>query len=297
MADFHFIRPLWLLGLIPLLPLCWAILQKQRRSENFEGIIDAHLLEHLLVGEQKKSQFRPIHLLFVTWCLAVFAAAGPAWQQEVSPFLADESGLMVLLKVSERMESEDVQPSRLERAKQKIADIIKARKDGGTGLIVYSGSAHLVMPVTSDDRVIVSMLEGISTETMPVQGDVLSAALRLGERIVTQSGLPGSLLVIGDSSAEQLDRKSSLPVQILAMQPAGRDPDPSLVRAAEMLAAPLIGQTLDSTDVESLVRRAETSYRSLVEPGQAERFKDGGYLLLPFLAAALLLWFRKGMVL
>ena len=297
MAEFHFIRPLWLLALIPLLGLYWALLRKQQQRDNIDDVIDPHLLEHLLVGEGKKTVFRPILLFLAALILAIAAAAGPAWQREVAPFLADESGLMVLLKVSETMESSDVQPSRLERAKQKIEDIMEARQDGGTGLIVYSGSAHLVMPITSDDRVISSMLEGISAETMPLQGDQLSASLRLGERIVRQSGLPGSMLVIADSSAEQLEQKSSLPVQILAMQPVGRDPDPSLVRAADMLDGPLIVQTLDSADVESIIGRAETSHRSVAEPGQAERFKDGGYLLLPFLAALVLLWFRKGVVL
>ena len=195
------------------------------------------------------------------------------------------------------MERSDVQPSRLERAKQKIADIMELRKGGATGLIVYSGSAHLVMPVTRDDRIINTMLEGVSADLMPVDGDVLQEALKLGEQMVAQSDLPGSQLVIADSTAEQISEQGGLPVQILAIQPFGRDADPGLQRASKALGGSLIRLTADQTDIEQIASRAETSHRDVSEPGQAERWKDAGYLLLPLIAAGMLLWFRKGWVL
>ncbi len=297
MADFHFLRPWLLLGLMPLLLLWWGLWRKQKKGEEWQARIDPHLLEHLLIGEQRKRLFRPVHLLLVVWLLTVIAAAGPSWQQEVSPFLSDEAALMVLLKVSDTMDTTDVQPSRLERAKQKIRDLMEIRKGGAAGLIVYSGSAHLVMPVTRDERIISSMLESVGTELMPVDGDVLAEALDLGTRMVQQAGLPGSLLVVADAAADTVTEKISLPLQILSIQPFDRDPDEGLQRVAKRFGGRLERLTADPSDVERIVARAETSRLDVSEPGQAERWKDGGYLLLPLIAAGVLVWFRKGWVL
>ena len=297
MTEFHFIRPWLLLALIPLLVLWWGLWRKQERGENWQALIDPHLLEHLLIGERKKRLFRPVHLLLFIWFLAVIGVAGPTWRKEVSPFLSDEAALMVLLKVSETMETTDVQPSRLERAKQKIRDLMEIRQDGATGLIVYSGSAHLVMPVTRDERIISSLLESIGTDLMPVAGDVLAEALELGQRMVHQSGLPGSMLVIADSTADQVTDSLSLPVQFLSMQPFDRNIDAGLQRASKTLGGSVVRLTADRSDVEHLVARAETSHQDVSEPDQAERWKDEGFLLLPLIAAGMLVWFRKGWVL
>ncbi|MCG6931029.1 MAG: VWA domain-containing protein [Desulfofustis sp.] len=296
MAEFHFIRPWLLVVLVPMLALWWGLWRMRRQGDNRQALIDPHLLEHLLVGEPRKRLLRPVYLLLVVWILAAVAVAGPSWQKEVSPFLSDEAALMVMLKVSDTMETTDVQPSRLERAKQKIRDLMDLRQGGATGLIVYSGSAHLVMPVTRDERIIGTMLEGISTDLMPVQGDVLSAALDLGQQTVEQSGLPGSLLVIADSVSEQITEDLVLPVQFLAIQSVDREIDAGLQQAVKSLGGHLQRMGADRSDVERIVARAETSHREASEPGQAERWKDGGYLLLPLIAAGTLLWFRKGWV-
>ncbi len=296
MADFHFIRPLWLLMAIPVIICWWGLWRHHKLSQNLQSFIEPHLLKHLLVGEQKKRWFRPIHLLLVLWLLAVVAIAGPSWKQEPSPFLSDEAGLMILLKTARTMEAADVSPSRLTRAKQKISDILEARKGSATGLIVYSGSAHLVMPLTKDGQIINVMLEEMGPDVMPKEGDLLSAALALGEQMVSQSGLPGSMLVIADSVAEQSFDKGVVPVQFLSVQPVGVDADRGLDGAASALDGKLTLLTADKSDVEQVVQRAETSHLNVSEPGQSERWKDGGYLLVPFIALVMLFWFRKGWV-
>lgn len=296
MAEFHFLRPWWLLAMIPAIACWWALWRQQNQADNLQWFIDPHLLEHLLVGHQKQRLVRPIHLVLALWLLGIIAVAGPAWEREVSPFLSDEAGLMVLLKTSQTMEASDVQPSRLERAKQKIRDIMERRQEGSTGLIVYSGSAHLVMPLTRDDRIINIMLEEMGPDLMPMDGDRLSEALMLGEQMVAQSGLPGSLLVIADSAAEQVFENTALPVQFLSVQPFHMKPEDGLQRVSKALRGSLTPLTADPSDVEQVVRRAETNHLNVNEPGQAERWKDAGYILLPLIAAGLLLSFRRGWV-
>lgn len=299
MADFHFIRPFWLLSLLPLLLVWWGLVRRRDQVRRWQTMIEPHLLKHLLVGEQRKNLLRPINLLLILWLTTVIALAGPTWQKEPSPFLDNEAGLMVLLKVSESMENSDVQPSRLERAKQKIRDLMEIRQGASTGLIVYSGSAHLVMPITRDDRIINMMLEDITPELMPVEGDVLTEALKLADRMVGQSGLPGSLLVIADTVApgQQTDQNAheiTFPVQFLSMLPDGSSLDQGLLSLAKKLDARVERLSIDQADVQQIAGRAETKQAEIVDPKQGERWKDSGYLLLPLIGLAMLMWFRKG---
>lgn len=301
MAEFHFLRPSWLLALLPALLIWWGYVRRSNDTERLRETIDPHLLEHLLVAEPEKSKLRPVNVVLATWLVSIIALAGPAWQREPSPFTDDQAGLMVLLEVSDTMNSTDVQPSRLERAKQKLGDLMEFRQGSSTGLVVYSGSAHLVMPLTRDDRIINKMIEDLTPELMPVDGDVLAEAMQIGERTVEQTGLPGSLLVITDSvsgaqTALLAEGTNGLPVQFLSMQPGNAPLDQGVQKSAEHLDGDVVRLSVDTTDVEQIAGRAKTELSSVAGSGQGDHWRDSGILLLPIAAVLLLLWFRKGAV-
>ncbi|GAM75754.1 TPR domain protein in aerotolerance operon [Vibrio ishigakensis] len=67
--------------------------------------------------------------------------AGPTWKQETSPLFEDNSELIIALDVS--MQGQDLAPSRLVRAKQKISQLLEMRGDARSGLIIFGGSAML----------------------------------------------------------------------------------------------------------------------------------------------------------
>jgi Ca-activated chloride channel homolog len=301
MDEFHFLRPLWLLVLVPALLVGWGLWRQQDRTASWSKIIDSHLLPHLVVGESKRGGLRPVQLLLLVWVLAAVALAGPAWRTEPSPFADDQAGLMVLLKVSGSMLASDVQPSRLERAKHKLRDLLELRAGAPTGLIVYSGSAHLVMPLTRDDRIISTMAEGLTPDLMPVDGDALLPALQLARQMLAESGVAGSVLVIADnvspSQAQALSTTEfALPVQFLSLQPPNAAIDSMLQSAASRLRATVVKLTVDQVDVEKVARGAQSGFRSLSATGDGARWQDAGYGLLPLLAFVLLLWSRKGWV-
>ena len=176
MDDLHLLRPMWLWGLVPAVLIWFGLWRLQNRITAWKKLIDPHLLEHLLVGARRRPRLRPIHLTLVLWILCVVALAGPTWEREPSPFADDTAGLVVLLKASTTMEATDVQPSRLERAKHKLTDLLEQRDSAATGLIAYSGSAHLVMPLTRDRRIVTTVASEISTapgaviETTSIRG-------------------------------------------------------------------------------------------------------------------------------
>ena len=299
MDDFHFIRPLWLLLAVPALLLGYGLWRNQDQTAAWRQVIDQHLLKHLIVGESARSRLRPIHLLLVTWLISTIALAGPSWQMEPSPFADDEAGLIVLLKVSESMLATDVQPTRLERAKHKISDLLALREGSSTGLIVYSGSAHLVMPLTRDDRIVSAMIEDLTPELMPVDGDALVAALQLAEQMLAKSGVPGSALVIADSVASVqaqalLTADIKVPVQFLFLQAPSAPLDAGMQSAASNLDAPVVNMTVEPADVERVADRAQTSIQSVSAVGEGTRWLDAGYSFLPLLAFVALMWSRRG---
>ncbi len=299
MDDFHFLRPFWLLAVLPALAVWWGLWRQQDRTASWRQVVDPHLLEHLIVGESTRRRLRPVQLLLVIWIISTVALAGPAWRTEPSPFADDEAGLVVLLKVSGTMLASDVQPSRLERAKHKLRDLLELRKGSSTGLIVYSGSAHLVMPLTRDDRIVSTMVEDLTPELMPVDGDALAQALQLAGQVLAKSGVPGSALIIADNvSPSQVQTLSTaeiaLPVQFLSVQSQGAPVDNGLQSAATRLNAPVAELTVDQTDVERVARRAQSRLIAVSATNEGTRWQDAGYALLPLLALFALMWSRRG---
>jgi len=218
---------------------------------------------------------------------------------EPSPFADDKAGLVVLLKVSGTMLASDVQPSRLVRAKHKLRDLLELRKGSSTGLIVYSGSAHLVMPLTRDDRIVSTMVEDLTPDLMPVDGDALAQALQLAEEVLRNGGVPGSALVIADNvSPTQAQALSTigiaLPVQFLSVQSQSAAVDNGLQSAAANLNAPIVELTVDQADVERAARRAQSSLKSVSATKEGTRWQDAGYFLLPLIALFTLMWSRRG---
>ena len=259
MAEFHLLRPMWLWSLLPAAVLAWAMWRRQDRIAVWKRVIDPHLLEQLLVGERGRWRLRPLHLIIVLWITCGVALAGPSWQREPSPFADDQAGLMVLLKASGTMSATDVQPSRMERSQHKLHDLLQRREGAASGLIVYSGSAHLVMPLTRDSRILTAMAAELSPELMPRDGDALGDALRLAADALERAGVPGSVLVIADAVApsqvtvaasEALD----LPVQLLSVRPPGAPVDPGLRQLADQRRAAVTPLSIDAADVDRIAR-------------------------------------------
>lgn len=299
MAELHFIRPWTLWLLLPVALLVIHLMRQQRQAEAWMQVVDSHLLKHLLVGERRKSKLQPWQLLSVIWVLSVLAMAGPSWRQQASPFTDDQAGLVILLKLSPSMEASDVQPSRLERAKFKIRDLLEAREGAASALIVYSGSAHLVMPLTKDDSIINSMAEGLSPAVMPTQGDDLAAAISAAESLLLDAGVPGSVLVVADHAERSLvasfeTKKPRVPVQILSIQASQSPVDDGLAQVAKALGAELILMREDSSDVQQVSARARTNVLHLSAEDGSQGWEDAGYWLLPFILLGASFWIRKG---
>ncbi len=200
LADFHFIRPYWLLAIIPFVVIVTLMLRNKLSQGNWSAVCDAELLPFLL---QEKA-VNPSRWVLTTGSIAallvIIALAGPTWQRLPSPVFRNESALVIALDLSRSMDAEDIKPSRLIRARYKIADILKQRKDGQTALLVYAGDAFTVTPLTDDTETIDSQLSALTTDIMPSEGNNTAIVLEKAVELFKQSGLQkGQILLVTDS--------------------------------------------------------------------------------------------------
>lgn len=293
LAAFTLLRPLWLLAL-PLIALLWWALRRQERAEGqvFDDIAP-HLRAALTIGGGKAGRGRAADLLLGAAALMALAAAGPAFRPAPSPFVAETAPLVIALDLSPGMARGDVAPSRLERATQKIRDLIALRAGGRTGLIAYAGSAHLVMPPTDDPTVLQPFLEGLTPGIMPVAGQKPSEAMRLAAALLGQEDQAGSVLFVTDGvdPADIAAFPAEGPEAVaLIVAPGGGGPEVAQwARAARVTTVPV---SVDDGDLRA-VNRALAS--ALARAGARDgRLQDDGWMLALPAALLVLWWFRRG---
>ena len=143
----------------------WRKMDPELKDKLFSRL-DANFL-------QWKNRLTIIGLIFL-----IFSAAGPQIGTRVSPVERKGVDLVFAVDVSESMNAQDIKPSRLEKAKFEISQIISQLKGDRVGIIVFAGSSHLYLPLTSDYEATQLFLDAIDTKMIPNQGTDLSTALR-----------------------------------------------------------------------------------------------------------------------
>lgn len=330
MAEFHFLRPLWLLLLlaIPLLPL---LLRFGGNGESGWGrIIPAHLLAPLMsdrggpVGRQQ-ARLWPLGLLLAVLALAL---AGPAWREAPTPLQQQDDSLVIVLDLSLSMLATDVQPDRLTQAKRKIRDLLAARDGSLTALVVYAADAHVVTPLTDDRRTIEGMLDAIDPLIMPAAGNRADLGISRALTLL-DNGAPGrgrALLITDDVAPEyrtdilrSLEGSDySLSTLVVGTEAGGPIPLPRhgfirdngdivLARANPLalqeLAVASGGSshplTLDDRDIRQLQLRSEDSdnWQQSERDLSIARWQDDGYWVMWLAVPLLLLCWRHGALL
>ena len=197
--QLHFLRPEAFYAFVPLLLFVVLYLTSKATSRSWKAVCDDRLLPYILTAGGKKSGMLPMVLIMLATSLSIIALAGPVWEKLPQPVFREESALVIALDLSQSMHATDIKPSRLERAKLKVLDLIKARRGGQTALVVYAATAFTVTPLTDDDNTIANLVPSLEPELMPAQGSIISSALKLAAELLQQSGIKhGDVLVVTD---------------------------------------------------------------------------------------------------
>lgn len=206
-GSFHFLRPWWFLAIIPAIILFVIALKKlQSSSNNWAKHCDPHLLPHLVTSNNDLSRRWLPYFLASLWLIAIFALAGPTWSFYAQPVYQKNIARVIALDVSQSMNANDIAPSRLQRAKYKILDLLHDINEGQTGMVVFSSDAFLVSPLTADSNTIASMVPVLDSTIVPVQGSDISKALEKSANLLNQAGFThGQIILFTDSTPTNQD--------------------------------------------------------------------------------------------
>jgi len=177
--EFHFLRPLWLLGLIPSVVFLLALWRINTSVTAWDKAIDHSLLPFLLDSSKSAAQRSPLLLLTAAWVMSIIALAGPVWEKLPQPVQKREDALVIIMDLSLSMFAPDHVPNRLDLAKRKLRDILEFREEGQTALVVYAGDAHTVTPLTDDTVTISALVPSLSPNIMPLFGSNPIAAVEI----------------------------------------------------------------------------------------------------------------------
>jgi Ca-activated chloride channel homolog len=324
LSAFHFLRPewLWLLLAIPVIFLPLHFRDDVRAR--WRRYIAPELLDHLIVGQRRSWRYRPIHMVCLLILFGTIALAGPTWKQEQPPFTEDKAPLVIALDLSQTMDAIDVDPTRADRAKLKLRDLLKARNGGRTALFVYAGTAHMVLPFTTDFSLFDLYLSSLSTSLMPVQGKDSASALQSVDAFMKDEPVPGTILFVTDgieakaipafrAFTQREDGKDDVIVMGVGTSAGGpirvaenrfltddggrrvySKLDVNALRSLKRLDIAATTLTLDDDDIGWVQRHLQHHLHAVQQRSSKMRWIDEGYWLTIPIAAVAAFWFRKG---
>lgn len=197
--DFHFLRPLWLLALIPALLLVAYLWRINEKVSSWDKAIDKDLLPFLLDNTKTIAERTPLILLMMLWTIVIVALAGPVWQKIAQPVQERQDALVIVYDQSLSMFATDYDPNRLTVSKRKLLDVLSKRVEGQTALIVYAGDAYTVTPLSEDTVTITALVPSISPNIMPSFGsDVVAGIARAKDLLSNAGAASGMILLITD---------------------------------------------------------------------------------------------------
>lgn len=321
--QFHFLRPLWLIVIVLAIWLHLRLRARYAAGAGWQAAIAPHLLQHLTVARAGVTWLRPYQPMTLALILGSIALAGPTWQRELTPFTQDKAPLVVALELTPTMLATDQAPTRLERAKQKIRDLLERRAGARTAVIAYAGSAHAVLPLTDDPSLIELYLQSLTPGLMPREGDDPDLALALAAEMLEDEDAAGTIIFMTDG----IDRTNSelfaahraeTQDQVLFLLFGGGADSPvddavagagqyGLIdglapgvdlggtgAVADAAGGEIIRATPDQSDIDALSAKITRHLVNTIQQDDALQWRDFGYYLVWPLAFLILLWSRRG---
>ena len=204
---FRFANPeyFYLLFTLPVLTVIYiyAVVTRKKAIKKYGN---PTLIAQLMPEVSTKRQHLKFLTLLAALSVLIFVIAGPQFGSKLETVKRQGIEIMICLDVSNSMMSGDVQPNRLERAKQMLSRMTDTFTDDKVGLIVFAGEAFTQLPITSDYISAKMFLSSISTSMVPTQGTAIGAAINLALRSFTPSETSSkTILIITDGENHEDD--------------------------------------------------------------------------------------------
>ncbi len=283
-GDLQLLRPWWLLALLPLAWQLWRIARGGSAHSPWRAVIDPALQPLLLgeSGEGRQREVRPAQrraallALGLAWLLAVLALAGPSFERREIPAWRVQSARVLALDLSLSMDATDLPPSRLARARHKLADVLARSGEGQTALLVFAAAPYVLSPLSDDVQTIAGMLPALDSSLPPLQGSRLDQALDAAQRLLRRAATgDGEVLLITDAEPKAADhaaaarlRDAGFRLQVLGVGSAQGAPVP--LRGGGLLEdadGAIVMPQLNAAGLRELARNGGGDYATLSADG------------------------------
>ncbi|MGX5820366.1 vWA domain-containing protein [Chitinophaga lutea] len=314
--QFHFLRPRALYLFIPLALAAALLILGNRESGRWKQIVTPALRPFLFLKGSRWAFILPLLFFLLGASFAIVGIAGPTWKKLQVPGQKVQAVVLVAMDLSASMLAKDIPPDRLERARMKLSDFLNAKPGAKTGLLAYAGTPHLVLPFTSDDKLIKLHAGSLRNNEMPVQGKNTALLIQAIDTLMAPILAPSHILLLTDEvtadDAAQFSaytQRSVHRIEVLLMSSPNGGAVPGFKgvdsRQDPTVTAGLAGNdrihihalTLDTTDVGRIA--AQVRQQLVFEKDQQKDNKEwddkGALCILPALLMALLA-FRRGWV-
>lgn len=234
---FRFEHPeyLYLLLLLPVLLVLfiYSMNQKKRALKKFGNM---KIIRQLMPGVSLKKQYLKFWLLWAAVGLFTIVIAGPQFGSKLETVKREGIEVMVCLDVSNSMLANDIQPTRLEKAKQILSKLVDNLNNDKIGLIVFAGDAYIQLPITADYVSAKMFLSSINPAMVPTQGTVIGSAINLAIRSFTPNESSEKTIVLitdaedhEDNSIEAAENaaKKGITVNVLGIGSSKGSPIPA----------------------------------------------------------------------
>ena len=177
---------IWLLFLIaPMVLLVVAEIYEDKKNQIFPNAI-SRIKEHNY-GRFNYDKHRLKFVLFMSgfFCL-ILSAAGPQFGTKIRKVERQGVDLVIAFDTSISMDAQDIKPSRIEKAKFEISKLIQSLRGDRVSMIVFAGTSHLYLPLTTDYEAALLFLHAIDTRMIPNQGTSISSAMKKAIELVSK---------------------------------------------------------------------------------------------------------------
>lgn len=208
-----FQQPLFLL----LVPLSWLLLVLAYRNLHlhryWERRLPAAFQQWLVQPAVDNGLPWPWLLAGLACLLGALALAAPAWPTDGSNRQAAlPEPVVLVMELTPDMLASDLPPSRLHQVRNKALDILQWQQPGLTGMVVYAGSAHTLMPLGNDPATARNLLQALHPSIMPRNGRDAAAGIRRALELLQRGANGEGRIVLLARELSQAEQQALLPL-------------------------------------------------------------------------------------
>jgi len=176
--KFEYTEAFWVLLIIPVLLLLF-ILRNYCRKKTYRLLGPEHIRQQLFAASSPGSLIWKNIIILIGLVFLIIAIANPQTGARMDKVKVKGAEVIIALDISNSMKAEDISPSRLEKARQEIIQLLSKIRGDRVGLIIFAGKSFYPVPLTTDYAVIKMYLRGIDTDIISTQGTDIGGALKM----------------------------------------------------------------------------------------------------------------------